>query len=279
MGRIKTYASAAEKMRAYRARQAQALAALRARAEVPPPPPVIVEKVVEKFVTVPTARKTREPTPDHPTVNPEERRRLLQAYFAELHSGGEDAAKRLRVNGRKAATTARELHALLARLPFAAQQALAADQDFLAQAITRFEHISAALEGAQRGAARAAIDRQNKLQEDHEARLKTAALELFGEPPDPATVTALITDLLAFVKSLKVWARAHHGVDNALMDLDDFSLKQAQVKGNVTLMARAVAEARLSVPARGRRLESQDTQGASWWHAGWDDFMDWRATR
>jgi hypothetical protein len=266
-------------MRAYRARQALALAALRARAEAPPPPPVIVEKVVEKIVTVSTPRKSREHPPDHPAVNPEERRRLLQAYFSELHSGGEDAAKRLRVNGRKAATTARDLQALLARLPFAAQQALAADQDFLAQAITRFEHISAALEGAQRGAARAATDRQNKLQKDHEARVKTVGVDLFGEPPDPAAVTALVTDLLAFVKKLKAWARAHHGLENALIDLDEFSLKQAQTKGNVTLMARAAAEARLSVPARGRRLESQDSQGAPWWHAGWDDFLAWRGTR
>ena len=104
MGQPRKYPSAAEKMQAYRQRKALALAELRTKAEAVAQPPRIVEKVVEKIVTVPAKKSAQKASKSpHPAIWPTDRQRIMTERFAHYH-GGEDAAKRMGRNTKMAAT-------------------------------------------------------------------------------------------------------------------------------------------------------------------------------
>jgi len=274
MGQPRKYASAAEKMQAYRQRKTLALAELRTKADANTQSPRIVEKLVEKIVTVPAKRSAQKPTKSpHPAIWPTDRQRIMTEQFAHYH-GGEDAAKRMGGNTKKAATAALEIKKLLDSLPYEKRLGMAADIESLEQAVSVLNSYTDAFGVAQREAAFAREVRDNKHQREQEARIAATVRQLFGESPEPMAITSMATDLVAFVTEIKSWARQQHGVDKALMDIDEFEIKQALRNRNVTILAKAVAKARLQLPLRGERHETKD---GLWWHGGWEDFMAWRA--
>ena len=274
MGQPKKYASAAEKMQAYRQRKALVLAELQRKAEAVAQPPNVVEKLVEKIVTVPAKRSAQKLTKSsHPAIWPTDRQRIMTEQFAHYH-GGEDAAKRMGRNTKMAATAALEIKKLLDSLPYEKRLGMAADIESLEQAASVLNSYTDAFGVAQREAAVAREVRDHKHQREQEARVAATVLQLFGESPEPLVITSMATDLVAFTTEIKSWARQQHGVDKALVDIDEFEIKQALGNRNVTILAKAVAKARLQLPLRGERHESKD---GLWWHGGWEDFMAWRS--
>jgi len=274
MGQPRKYASAAEKMQAYRQRKALALAELQRKAETVAQPPRIVEKVVEKIVTGPAKRSSQKLTKSpHPVIWPTDRQRIMTERFADPHVG-EDAAKRMGGNTKKAATAALEIKKLLDSLPYEKRLGMAADIESLEQAVSVLNSYTDAFGVAQREAAFAREVRDHKHQREQEARVAATVRQLFGESPDPLVITSMATDLVAFTTEIKSWARQQHGVDKALMDIDEFEIKQALGKGHVTILAKAVANARLQLPLHGERHETKE---GLWWHGGWEDFIAWRA--
>ena len=154
-GRPGTYASAAERARAWRQRQKELIAQAQQ-----PAAPIIIEKVVEKIVekrveviadrnNTPLANKTHARThgnapgraPDAGRLIP-----LLQPKFGAY--GGEDRAKRLRSNAARAASTARDILGM-----FASYEPIPeAEKNFLEQAANFFDRLNAGFEVAQRDA-------------------------------------------------------------------------------------------------------------------------------
>lgn len=276
MARPRKYASAAEKMQAYRQRKAIEIDELRTRAEAVASPPQIIEKVVERIVTVPAKRSSQKARPSsHPNISPTDRQRVMAERFTGQY-GDDEAAKRFRVNAKKAATTTLEIKRLLDALSFEKRQAMAADIDLLEQAARVLNLYSDTFAIAQRDAARAKKNRENKQQQAQETRITATVQELFGSPPELQVVTAMATDLISFTTEIKPWAHQYRDANHALMDIDEHEIKQALHNGNVTLLAKAVAKARLQVPLRGVRHDSTDGR---WWHGGWEDFMAWRTHR
>jgi hypothetical protein len=274
MGQPRKYTSAAEKMQAYRQRKALALAELRTKAEALAQSPKVLEKVVEKIVTGPAKRSSQKPTKSsHPAIWPTDRQRIMTEQFAHYH-GGEDAAKRMGGNTKRAATAVLEIKKLLDSLPYEKRLGMAADMERLEQTVSVLNSYTDAFGVAQREAAFAREVRDHKHQREQAARVAATVLQLFGEAPDPRVITSMATDLVAFVTEIKSWARQQHGVDKALMDIDEFEIKQALHNRNVTILGKAVAKARLQLPLRGERHETKE---GLWWHGGWEDFIAWRA--
>lgn len=273
MGQPRKYASAAEKMQAYRQRKALALDELRKKAEAVAQPLRIVEKVVKKSITVPAkGAKKNIAESQQPDVRAVDRQRFMIERFADPH-GGEEAAKRFRANAKKAATTALEIKGLLDSLPYEKRLAVATDIERLEQAVSVLNSYTDTFAVAQQEASNAGKIRKDKYQREQEARIAAIVCQLFGESPDPHVITSMASALVAFATDIKTWARQHHAVDKALFDIDEFEIKQALRNGNVTLLAKAVAKARLQVPLHGERHESNDGR---WWHGGWEDFIAWR---
>jgi hypothetical protein len=274
MGRPKKYASAAEKMSAYRQRKTKEIDEMRAKAEAIAQPPKIVEKVVERLVTVPVKRTSRKsPKSPHPKIGSTDRQRVINERFTGQY-GGEDAAIRFRVNTKKAATATLEIKNLLESLPYEKRLMMTADIERLEQAAEVLNIYSDTFAVTQREAASAQKTRANKQQREEEARIAATVLELFGAPPDPQVIISMASDLVSFATEIESWASKHRGADKALIDFDEFEIKRALRNSNVTILAQAVAKARIQVPSRGQRHESKDGR---WWHGGWEDFIAWRA--
>ena len=273
MGQPTKYASAAEKMQAYRQRKALALDELRKKAETVAKPSSITEKVVEKIFPVPAKRSSQKANKSqHPEIWPTDRQRIMIERFVD-HHGGEDAAKRIVGNTKRAATAALEIKKLLDSLPYEKRLGMASDIERLEQAASVLNSYTDAFGIAQREAVFAREVRDNKHHREQEARVAATVLQLFGESPEPLVITSMATDLVAFTTDIKSWTRQHHGVDKSLIDIDEFEIKQALRNGNVTILAKAVAKARLQLPLRGERHETKD---GLWWHGGWEDFVAWR---
>lgn len=276
MARPRKYSSAAEKMRDYRLRKAMEIDELRTRAEAVARSPQIIEKVVERIVTVPAKRSSQKAQQSsHPKISPSDRQRVMAERFTGQY-GDDEAAKRFRVNAKKAATTTLEIKSLLDALSYEKRQAMAADIDLLEQAVQLLNIYTDTFAIAQRDAASAKKNRENKQQQAQEARISATVQELFGSSPDPQVVAAMANDLITFTTEIKPWARQYRDADQALMDIDEHEIKQALRNSNVTILAKAVAKARLQAPLRGVRHDSADGR---WWHGGWEDFMAWRTNR
>ena len=273
MGRPKKYASAAEKMSAYRQRKTKALDEMRAKAEAIAQPPKIVEKVVERLVTIPVKSPSRQsPKLQHPKIGPTDRQRVMNERLAGQY-GGEDAAKQFRVNTKKAATATLEVKNLLDSLPYEIRLAMTADIERLKQAAEILNIYTDIFAVTQLEAASARKTRDNKQQREEDARIAAAVLELFGEAPDPQAIISLASDLINFAADIESWASKHRRADKALIDFDEFEIKRALRNSNVTILAKAVAKARIRVPLRGQRHDSKEGR---WWHGGWEDFVAWR---
>ena len=277
-GRPGTYASAAERARAWRQRQKELIAQAQQ-----PAAPIIIEKVVEKIVekrvevitdrnNTPLANKTHARThgnapgraPDAGRLIP-----LLQPKFGAY--GGEDRAKRLRSNAARAASTARDILGM-----FASYEPIPeAEKNFLEQAANFFDRLNAGFEVAQRGAktAKAIADAEYKAK--HEAQITQTIRQTFGEKPDLAEVRATAEAMQAYASREACDAEAkRRGVDRAYFIITrEYELRAALKSNDVQKIAREVAEVRMEAGERGRTWKDRDE---TCYTAGWSDFEQFR---
>ena len=264
-GRPGTYANAAERARAWRQRQKDLIAQARQ-----PAPPVVVEKVIEKMVEVPVdrskpARAGKRMAPQAYKLFP-----ALQDSFGAY--GGEERAKRLRVNAAKAATMAREILGMLNHKPNVPET----EKSFLQDAAQFFETMNGLFQAAQGEAkhakAKADADRKTK----REARIAEAIRLTFGETLDLAEVRATAEALQAYASREAGEAEAkRQGVDRAYFFINrEYELRAALKSNDARQIAREVADIRLEVGARGRAWNDRDETCYS---AGWADFIKFRS--
>lgn len=270
-GRPGTYASAADRARAWRQRQKDLIAQAQQPAE-----PVIIEKVVEKIiekrVEVPVDRDTPRQRSKAPDSTPDASRLipLLQPKFSTY--GGEERAKRLRTNAARAASTARDILNMFGTW----EQIPDAEKTYLEQAARFFDQLNAGFEVAQRGAKRAKAKADAEYQAKREAKIAEIIHQTFGAKLNLAEVRATAEALLAYASREVCDQNARlHGVDRVFFIITrELELRAALKNNDPQKIAREVAEIRLGFDEHGRIWKDRDE---TYYSAGWADFLKFRA--
>jgi len=277
-GRPGTYASAADRARAWRQRQKDLIAQAQQPAE-----PVIVEKVVEKIVekvvevhvdrnipplaskaTARTRGKASGSAPDAGRLIP-----LLQPKFGVY--GGEERAKRLRSNAARAASTARDILNMFNTW----EQIPEAEKIFLDQAARFFDKLNAGFEVAQRGAKQAKVKADAEYKAKREAQIAQTIRQTFGETLDLAEVRATAEAMQVYAsREIGNTEAKRRGVDRAYFFINrEFELRAALKSNDAQKIAREVAEVRMEAGERGRTWKDRDE---TCYNAGWSDFVEFR---
>lgn len=266
-GRPATYASNAERAKAWRQRQKDLIA----QAQTPAVPVVvekIVEKVVEKIVRVPgTASSGRRSTATRPDAD-----RLLPLLRNRFNGfQGVEEAKRFRTNAAKAATTARDLIRLLQRDGTVVPET---EREFLQVAAQFFDRLNDGFANAQQSAKVSKAKAEKEYQAKQEAEISAQILNTFGPTPDPATVIRMAEDLLAFDKAANDYlTKKHHCAKAYLFLQQEFDLEIAIRRQNAASAQRIIAMVRNEIGEKGHRWTDRDETGYS---AGWADFIEYR---
>lgn len=259
-GRPGTYASAAERARAWRQRQKDLID----QAQKPVVVERVVERVVEVKVPVQTKATGKTVTPDPATLIPILKNRLVGSY------GGEAEAKRLRINCARAASTAQDVLSLVnaALLP-------PAERAFLEQVSRFFNAMNEGFELAQRGAKRAKAKADAEYKAKHQALVAETIRKMFGDALSLETVRATALAALEFSSKETRLAEAKRlGVDRAYFFINrEYDLRAALKRENVQEIARELAELRLDLGERGRRWIDSHEEACH--TAGWEDFSSW----
>lgn len=267
-GRPGTYASAAERARAWRQRQKDLIAQAQKLAE-----PIVIEKIVEKVVD----RTIEKPSPAQKAGNKTTSKApdavkltlLLQPKFGAY--GGEDRAKRLRANAARAASTARDILGM-----FSAYEPIPeAEKTFLEQAARFFDGLNAGFEVAQRGAKRAKTKADAEYQAKCEAKIAEVIRLTFGETLDLAQVRATAEAMQTYAsRETNAIEAKQRGVDRVYFFITrEYELRAALKSNDAQKIAREVAEVRLEAGERGRNWKDREETCYS---AGWSDFIKFR---
>lgn len=270
-GRPATYASPAERARAWRQRQKDLIA----QAQQPTEPVIVekvVEKIIEKRVEIPDDRS--KPAKSGKRTNPEARK-LFPALKNEFGAyGGEDKAKRLRANAAKAASTAREILGLL-------QYKLEVPENekaFLQDVAQFFEDMNGLFQTAQGQAKRDKAKADAEFLAKREAKIAEVTRQTFGEKLDLEQVTSTASALQAFASREVCDAEAkRRRVDRAFFFITrEHELRYALKSADVKKIAREIAEIRLEAGETGRTWKDREETCYS---AGWQDFISFVRTK
>lgn len=278
-GRPGTYASSADRARAWRERQK----ALIAQAQQPAEPVIIekvVEKIIEKVVEIPVDRNIP-PLASKPTAKTRSKATssapsaarlipLLKPKFGTY--GGEEHAKRLRTNAARAASTARDILAMFATYePIPETEKL-----FLEQASRFFDELNTGFTSAQHSAKAAKAKADAEFHAQRQAKIAETIRHTFGDTLDLETLQATAAALQAYASRETCAAEAQRrGVDRAYFFIPrDFELRAAIKSADPQRLAREIAEIRLEAGEHGRRWKDREEICYS---AGWQDFMQYRS--
>lgn len=266
-GRPATYASPAERARAWRQRQKELIAQAQQAAE-----PVVIEKVVEKVIEVPVPSDFGERVGGGKTkVQASKLFAVLQDNFGAY--GGEESAKRLGANAAKAAGTAREILRMLDRKASIPN----AEQSFLREIVEFFESMHGLLRTAQGKAKLANAHAEVNSKVRQEIEIAEAVRRTFGDTIDPETVRAMAEALLAYSDPEAINAETKRlGVDRVCFFISrKYELKAALKRNDIPEVVRHVAEIRLAVGEQGRL---SNHRGKTDYDVGWADFVRFRAS-
>lgn len=267
-GRPSTYATPADRARAWRQRQKDLIA----QGQQPAAPVVvekIVEKVIEKVIEIPVDRSKSGSASKRNTADAQKLFPTLQDQFGAY--GGEDRAKRLRTNAAKAASTAREIIGMLDHKPNVPET----EKNFLLEVAIFFENMNGLFHGAQGKAKQAKAMADAEYQAKRTARIEEAILLTFGQKLDLAQVTATAKALQAFAsREVQAENAKRLEVDRSYFFINrEYELRTALKAGDAALIAREVADIRLEAGERGRRWNDKEEICYS---AGWSDFEKYR---
>lgn len=299
VGRKKIYASAAERMAAYRARKASKQQAeidtLRAQvAAVPAAPAVDVAALLTEIAILKRTNSTleldlRDATRTKPGKLPKQaavkhRQAALNAAFVGTYFTSPDDAKRFRTNTTRAATAAAEAVSLLERTEYDLRQHLAGDIELLKIAAGMLNSYASSFEAAQKEAEHTKARREREMMQKRKQRNAEVAQNLFGNPIDADSVQSMAADLLEFFASGNAWVlekRRKWGVVSVLVsfgnsNVSDYEIKNAARTGDIKKLALAIAEIIDATAKQGSEFRYHDDLC---WSAGLDDFEAWRIER
>ena len=260
-GRPGTYANAADRAKAWRQRQRDLIAIAKQ-----PSKPVIIEKVVEKLVSLPTSAKANRAisrAPDASNLFP-----ALRERFKGFK--GEENAKRFRVNAARAATTARDVLALVS-----SGQIPETENEFLHQAAQFFDDLNYIFVNAQAGAKHAKLVTEKESKARHDEKIKATVQALFGQNPDTKQVFATANALIEFDEVANEWLVKRYRVIRGYLFIQRIcELKSVIRGGDWNSIAMELAEIRVDIGEKGSRFMNHDDLCYS---AGWVDFEEYRA--
>lgn len=270
-GRPRTYASAADRAKAWRQRQRDLIAKAQQSAE-----PIIIEKVVEKIVEIPVTVPQPMPRPSRATKSAKTPRadKLAPLLKTKLNGyGGEERAKALRINAARAATTARDILRLFEDW----ENVPETERAFLRQAAQFFSELNTVFEAKQHTAKAAKAKADAEFARKREAELAETIRLTFGDTLDPAQVIATAQALERFVSEPVRTANAkRRGVDHYYFFIArTYEFRQALKTENIPRLAREIAEIRMETGERGR-LWRDTMREENCYSAGWADFVAFR---
>lgn len=134
-------------------------------------------------------------------------------------------------------------------------------------------------EVAQRKADKAQKDEQVAREKKAEAERQAAIVELFGVNPDPEIVYSLAVDLVYFDgRGADEFAKTKGCARGLLSGSYDISgLSYAYRNKDLKTTLRLLADNRQGSRWPGNRHQTRENE--PWWHAGWNDFLEWRKVR
>lgn len=269
-GRPATYATPAERAKAWRQRQKDMLAAALAQEPAPVEPVVIekiVERIIEKPVKAPAAHRSKAAKePDASALFPALRDRFK-------HYKGEEEAKRFRVNAAKAATAAREVLKLVTS-QYSTTPVPETEREFLSQAARFFDELNGVFHNAQLGAKHAKEKAEKAANEKRAAEVKAMKLEIFGAQHTAADVLAMAADMMKFDREAGDWLAKKYRVTSGYFFVDrSYDLRRAVEDGNAMTAANILAEVRIEYGDKGRHWNND---GETCYRACWNDFMEYR---
>ena len=185
--------------------------------------------------------------------------------------GGEERAKRFRVNAAHSATAARDILSLLdASIGPGHPNAPAVEREFLVEVVAFFDGLNRFFSGAQSTAHQEKVRSEREWKQKREAQIAAAAKDLFGDPPDATAVFEMAQSLLAFDKDGGRWLADRHHADRGSVPLDDiYAIRDAVRQKDARNALRAIAIARIDMDNRGRLVRFDDEVI---YRAGWEDF-------
>lgn len=265
-GRPGTYASAAERAKAWRERQKALIAQAAAQTL---PEPVIVEKikVVEKPIYLPAPKSLESKDPQASKLVPLIKERIITEPY------GEKKAKTMRANAARVATVAREILDLLASDSRGTGIA-AIEKAFLENVERFFSALNFTFENTQVVAKAASAKHAREDQQRHEQQLAELANKTFGKSPSASEVLALANDLLAFEANANAWLVKRYQVDRGSFFINrSYEFKTAIRAKDIKALIREVAYVRLDLGEQGQRFTYKE---ALCFTAGWANFERWR---
>lgn len=205
------------------------------------------------------------------------RMEALRKYYVSGSWPRPDDAKRLRVNTKKAAGAATEIIELFKYLDFETRDAMTGDMDALAAAVLVLTDYGQSLEFVQKEAEHAVKAKAVVQKKSQDALVMKTIEELL---PDVTTRAAealkLAEDLVMYESTGREWLSRARRVDKGNPNVqNDFSLREALRRKDVSLLIRLVAEAKIEMPRRGNQFQYGEE---TCWAGCWDDFLAWRKT-
>lgn len=187
--------------------------------------------------------------------------------------GGEDLAKRLRVNSARTASFARELHAMLTLDE--SDGSLVNEKAFLQRVAVFFDDLNSRFQQEQRAAKVAKIKAEADYAAKRETQLKAMVRDIFGETFDLAVVEPVALQLQQFAsRDVSSEEAKRLRVDRWFFFITRTYEFRAAMKGaDPAKIAREVAEVRLDVGENGRFWQDQEV---GCYTAGWADFEEFR---
>lgn len=187
-----------------------------------------------------------------------------------LGYGGEDRARRLRINAARVSSTAKEILSMFGP----GDQVPEAEREFLREVAAFFDGLNTMFKVQQGSAKIARAKAEAQWRAQHEVEVSRAILETFGEPPVPEEVFRCGEMLMAFASDANAQAQAKRlGVDRWHFFISRmYEFRAAFTAANADALAREIALVKMDAGARGRYWRDGEV---SCYSAGWDDFK-WR---
>ncbi len=199
------------------------------------------------------------------------------SHLAQYYGG--DSAKRYRGNLKRAATAARETASLFERFEGQSRQVVAKDIETLRTAAALLSQLSDDFEVAQRKADAVKKAAIKKREEEETSRIQEKTKELFGEQPDPEQVFSMARDLVEFSRTGVDQFAMTKGCDRGVLsgEHDTGSLDWDARHKNLARCLRSLATNAIETRYPARQV--RDSRDTLWYHANWQDFLEWRKDR
>lgn len=199
------------------------------------------------------------------------------SHVAQYYGGA--AAKRYRTNLKRAATAASNTANLFDGFDNESRRALQGDIEILRKAAVLLSQLSDEFAAAQTQGDRIQEEARRKREVEEAQKIDTKVSELFGPSPDPEQVYGMAIDLSEFCSTGVNQFAQLKGCDRGLLSGEfranelKYEAQQKRLASCMEIIATNAIESRY--PGR----QHNDLRDIRWYHASWNDFLEWRQNR